>query len=346
MTLRRRPDGWRSLAGIAAIVGVVLFAWAIRSAGPHQVLDGVRRLGAGFVLVLALGGFRSLCRASAWRLAVEPPDHLPLSLALAAFLAGDAIGNVTPFGFLISEPSKVVFTGRQVSPRATIAGLTVENLAYSASVVLVLVAGTAALLLSFAVSGPLRIASLATLAATGGAALVTTWIVMRRRLVLSRAADWLIRWKVGGRYLEQRRDQIAGVEARVYGFASRQPLRTILIAGSEAAYHLAAVAEIWTVLALITGTPPTLLESFVLEYVNRAITIGFQFVPMWLGVDEAGTSLLTGALGLGAATGVSLALVRKARVAVWTALGITLLVRRGLSVKTATDQAASTPFMR
>jgi hypothetical protein len=68
-----------------------------------------------------------------------------------------------------------------------------------------------------------------------------------------------------------------------------------------------------------------LVTAFVLEFVNRTITIAFQFVPMWLGVDEAGTGLIATALHLGAAVGVGLALIRKARVMLWTALGLGLV---------------------
>jgi lysylphosphatidylglycerol synthase-like protein len=331
-------------AGVAALGGAALFVWTLRSAGFDQVMDGVERLGAGLVLVLLLGGVRFVCRACAWRLAVEPPDRLPLNVALTAFLAGDALGNVTPFGFLISEPSKIMLAARQVAARPTIAALTVENLAYSASVVFMIVTGTAALLLSFPVGGPLRVASLATLGVAVGGAVFAGWVVIRRRPFLSRGLDRLIEWNAGRRYLEPRRDHLVEIENRVYGFASRQPGRIALIVAIEAGYHVAAVAEIWIALALMTGTPPTLLKAFVLEYVNRAITIGFQFVPMWLGVDEFGTGLVASALDLGSATGVSLALARKARVAAWTALGITLLVRRGISLKAATEQARSAPF--
>ena len=63
---------------------------------------------------------------------------------------------------------------------------------------------------------------------------------------------------------------------------------------------------------------------------------------MWLGVDEAGTSLATNVLGLGPAAGVSLALARKARVAVWTVIGIALLLHRGLSVRTAAHETGVT----
>ena len=77
-------------------------------------------------------------------------------------------------------------------------------------------------------------------------------------------------------------------------------------------------------MTLVTGTPIAFIAAFVREFVNRTIAIAFQFVPMWLGVDEAGTGAVATALHLGGPTGVGLALIRKARVVVWTCLGIGL----------------------
>jgi hypothetical protein len=52
---------------------------------------------------------------------------------------------------------------------------------------------------------------------------------------------------------------------------------------------------------------------------------------MRLGVDEAGTEILTAVLGYPSATGVTLAIVRKMRVLFWTGVGLLLLARRGLT---------------
>jgi hypothetical protein len=64
------------------------------------------------------------------------------------------------------------------------------------------------------------------------------------------------------------------------------------------------------------------LTAFVLESVNRTITVAFQFVPMWLGVDEAGTGLIAAAIGISPAAGVALALARKGRIVLWTVIGL------------------------
>ena len=62
---------------------------------------------------------------------------------------GDALGNVTPFGVLVSEPSKVAFVRRHVGIAPAISAVTIENLFYIASVVIVFLGGAGALLLSF-----------------------------------------------------------------------------------------------------------------------------------------------------------------------------------------------------
>ena len=65
----------------------------------------------------------------------------------------------------------------------------------------------------------------------------------------------------------------------------------------------------------------------------------FKFVPMRFGVDEAGNLMFARPLGLPQAALVALPLVRKARILAWTALGVVMLLMRGLTVRRAIDQA-------
>src|SRR5437868_2092063 len=86
----------RILTVVAAVAGVALFAYAIRRAGAHEILDGIKRVGWGLGPILALAGLRFVARAEAWRLCTPPDKRLPMGRAFVAFLAGDAMGNVTP----------------------------------------------------------------------------------------------------------------------------------------------------------------------------------------------------------------------------------------------------------
>jgi len=58
------------------------------------------------------------------------------------------------------------------------------------------------------------------------------------------------------------------------------------------------------------------------------VTILFKILPMRLGVDEAGAAVFADRLGLGSATGITLALVRRMRSLCWSAVGILLVLTR------------------
>src|SRR6266850_7168409 len=119
----------------AGVGGALLFFWSIRAAGAAEVLDGASRVGWWFVVICAFGGIRHLLRAVAWRMCFDDPRRLPLVAAFGATVMGDALGNVTPFGVLISEPSKVAFVKRRLGAGSAISAVTLENLFYIASVV-------------------------------------------------------------------------------------------------------------------------------------------------------------------------------------------------------------------
>jgi hypothetical protein len=314
--------------GVAALAaglgGAMLFLWSIRAAGTLAVRDGVGRVGWWFVVICLLAGFRYLLRALAWRMCLDDPGRLPLSAAFGAAVMGDALGNVTPFGILISEPSKVALVQRRLGAGSAISAVTIENLFYIASVVIVFVCGTGALLLSFDVGIALRRTAGVTLGVATGFALLIMVVLMRRVRIASALVAASESWPLLRRIVGDRRADVAAIEDQVFGFASRHPSRLPSLLALEALYHLVGVMEIWLTVTLITGRPIAFITAFVLEFVNRTITIAFQFVPMWLGVDEAGTGAVAAALHLGGATGVGLALVRKARVVVWTGLGLGL----------------------
>jgi hypothetical protein len=202
--------------------------------------------------------------------------------------------------------------------------VTLENLFYISSVVIVLVGGTSALLLSFDVGIGLRRTAYLTLGVAIGVAFLTIVVVAKRMRIASAVLAALESWPRLHRAIGDHCAHASDIEDQVFGFASRHPRRLPPLLALEAAYHAAGMLEVWLTLALVTGGSIGFATAFVLEFVNRTITIGFQFVPMWLGVDEAGTSFVTTALHLGATAGIGLALVRKARLVVWTGLGLAL----------------------
>lgn len=316
---------------IAFLAGIALFAYFVRKAGVGQILEGISRLGAGFVLVIAISSIRQIVRSIAWTLCMEAPYRLRFRDAIRARIMGDAMGNVIPFaGFLVSEPAKPALIRDRVPLTAGISALAIENTFYALSVALFIFSGMTALLLSFNVTKGLRIISIVTLVVIVFVIALGASLIFKRLRFISGTAGFLHRRGLDAKWIEKTQS----IEERIYGFYRRNQSRFLPIILLEACFHLAGVTEIYVVLSFISpNQPPTFLTAFILESVNRVITVAFKFIPLRMGVDEAGTGRVSKVLQFAEVTGVTLAIVRKARDVFWAATGMILLLQRGLSLR-------------
>ena len=321
---------------IFAILGLLLFVYFVRKAGISEIVDGIKRLGAGFLLILAISAIRHIVRSLAWTRCFESPYRLRFRDALAARLMGDALGNIIPLASVaVSEPSKAAFVKDRVPLMAGLSAIALENIFYSLSVALFIFSGATALLLSFSVPKPLRYASIGAVAATAMTASLGYLVIHKQWKFLSGPFSFLRDLGWGRSWAEVGIPRAQTLEDRIYGFYDRNSGQLLPIFALEVCFHLAGVAEIYATLYFISKVvAPSLLTAFILESVNRVINIAFKFVPLRTGVDEAGTGMLSQVLGFTTAIGVTLAIVRKARDIFWASIGIALMVRRGLSIRT------------
>ncbi len=336
-TARFKPAGI-----IFALLGLLLFAYVVRRVGTTVIIDNIRALGLGFLLVLGLSGLRLVVRALAWTRCFEAPHQLPFSDALQARIMGDALGNLIPFGtMIIGEPAKAVLVRRRVPLLASLSALAIENIFYSLSVSLFIFSGTLALLLNFssAMKKPLFYASIGALVGVAILIPLAYVVIHRQWKFLSGAAEFLYGRGIGRRLLETRRESIRSVESRIYGFYGRNQSRFLPIMLLEFCFHLAGVLEAYVVLWFISSDyQPTLLMAFILESVNRMITVVFKFMPMRVGIGESAAEQIAKLLGFTLGKGATLEIIRKVRDLCWTALGFALLVRRGLSLRAVAEE--------
>ncbi|HEX4949293.1 MAG TPA: lysylphosphatidylglycerol synthase domain-containing protein [Blastocatellia bacterium] len=314
----------RLLSIISLIVGAVLFIYLLRQSGTAEVLARVRALGASFGLILAISALRQLARTYAWlRCLSDDARRVGFWAVLRARLAGDALADLTAAGPMLGEPIKIAHLKGRLSLTELASSLAVENLAYAVSAGLMVLAGALTLLTVFTVGDSVRTASL-------------TALLLVMIMLLSVAATLKQRWRIVSglvaalfAFFHRRYEKLSRVqelESYVFDFYARRRTDFVIVAACELTFHLAGIIEIYTTIFLL-GFPVTWLTAFILEAVNRIINIVFAFVPAMVGVDEAGTGWLTNTLGLGLTAGVTLALVRKARMLVWIGLGLGLMLR-------------------
>lgn len=331
--LTEKQSGSRRFAPLGIIfgvIGVLLFAYFVSRAGVGEIISNIQRLGAGFVLILAVSSLRYIVRALAWTRCVEPPHRLPFRDAFAARLMGDALGNIIPFvSVAVSEPSKAVFVKDRVPLMVGLSALAIENIFYALTVALFIFCGTATLLLSFSLPKPLRYASIGALTATVVIVPLIYLLIRRQTRFLSAALKFLGGRGVTPRLVGKLRPRAQSLEDRVYGFYATSQRSFLAIFLLDMCFHLAGVLEVFITLSFISPVAPTLTQAFILESVNRIINVAFKFIPLRAGVDEGGTGQVSRVLGFARGIGETLAIVRKGRDIFWSTIGILLIWKKG-----------------
>jgi hypothetical protein len=329
-----RPPRQITTTGLlTALAGTALFVWLIWKADPREVWIGFQKIGWGLAWIVALGGLRFAARAAAWSLCVEPPHTLSFTSAFAAVICGDAMGNITPLGPLASEPTKIACVRGRIPIAPALTSLAIENVLYTLSVGAMIAAGAAALLASVDLPVQLREVSEIAIAGIVVMFIAAAWVLWRRPAIVTTLLPVT-------RFAGSRIDKLRAVEQEVLTFVSRRRRAIVPLAALELSFHALGVLEKHLTLWLILGSPPPILSSFIVETADRLITVAFKFLPFQVGVGEAGTGLVTHVLGLGGPVGVTVSIVRKARMGVWSLVGTALLVQRGLAPRAVLADAA------
>jgi hypothetical protein len=294
--------------------GLGLFAYVVRRAGVDEVVGGIQRVGWGLTAILALQGLRFALRTQCWRLCMPRHADLPFRRAFAAFLAGDAIGSVTPLGLLASEPTKVFLTRHHLATRDSVASLALENLIYAGSVAAMVAVGLLIVLISVPLSRGWRWGLAVAL-------VLLVSVVLRIRALIRRPAN------AGARARSRWRERLERLRLAVAEFSNTHEERLWAAFGLDAAFHAVAVLEVFLALRWLLGDQsPTLTQAVAFEALNRVVTVAFKFVPFRVGVDEAVTGAAAPLLAVDPAAAVALAVVRKVRNLLWSFVGLAVIV--------------------
>ncbi len=312
------------------VAGVTLFVYLIKQTGLTTLTQYVAMMGWGALLILGLSAVRNCARAGSWYFSIEPGQRgVSFWPLMNVMLAGEAIKYLTATGPLVSEPAKAAMVRKNVPLLQGFSSVVVENLIYYLTVFIFMFASLPALAWLAEVPGDLKLAGYILMSAIAFSILITWAAIRWRWYVLARALEQLARLTARRRSevpAEPRRidsiaTQVRSVEENLYTFYEHRRGAFYLIFSLNMASHLINVVEVCLILALMK-LPATMLNGFVIEAVTKVINLIFFFVPTRAGVYESGNALLLQALGMSAAAGVALAIIRKLRAFVWVAYGL------------------------
>ena len=324
----RRSFIW--LQAIAFLFGLALLIFVINRVGLQPLFDALLRIGFGFFILLGISGLRHIFRTIAMSAAV-PKEHRRFTFmqAFAARLGGEAISFLTFTGPLLGEATKVALLRKRVPLTYGVPALVVDNLLYNMSVVFFILSGACVMLFTYTLPAPVYYALIviATVAALG---IVAAGLAARRRIML---VTWLMdqtaRMRLSPKVILKRRQHINHIESKVYDFYKHHPGVFFGMIACNLLSHATSVVEVYVTLRML-DFDPLVSQAYIIESLTKVINFVFAFVPGTIGVYEGSTEIVLRALGFATATGVALALVRKAGTIFWTSIGLLILTWRAL----------------
>jgi len=324
----KRSVAWLQLA--AFLLGALLLVYLIRAVGVDPIFAALSRVGFGFFFVVAANGLRHVLRTIAMRLSVDP-EHRRFSFlqAFAARLGGESMSFLTFAGPLLGEATKVALLRKRVPLVHGVPALVVDNLLYNLSVVVVIFGG--AVLMLFAYPAPtVAREMLIIIASVAFLGMIAAAMATRKRVtLLTNLIDRLARRGFRPNFLRTRRHHIYRVELTVYGFYKRRRSAFFSMIALDLASHVTSVLEVFITLQML-GLVPRVSAAYIIESLTKVINFAFAFVPGTIGVYETGNGIILRTLGYTAATGVALAIVRKAAIIFWTVIGLFIITWRTL----------------
>jgi Lysylphosphatidylglycerol synthase TM region len=309
--------GW--LVPAAGAAGVALLVYVVARLDPANILAQLQGLWSILPVILLITAAKYPFQAAGWRFVLPPDVRPPWGASISATISGDALGYLTWAGPFTGEPLRALLV-RDAVPvaRGTAAGAIERGMFNAVAALLVCV-------VLFALVSTAHTAAFVTFAVASGIALaLMIRRVWRRNFLRPPVHD-----------SAPAHDPRHAPEARpVRGAAAFlgaardlwQQRRSMLpvLAVLCLAQHALLVAEAYIILSALSGGT-TIWIALVFEAVTKIVNAVGTIVPGRLGVAEGGSAVLADALGFAASYGLSLALMRRIRALIWSAVGLTLL---------------------
>jgi len=305
------------LKALLALAGLALLGYLLGRADPGAVGRAIASVGlAGFALLVLLYAVEFLCDVVAWQLLIadRAPDARWTARLYAVRAAGEAYNVITPLGGMGGEPVKAFILHRRyaVPYPAAAASLVLARTSNVIALIVFLAAGFALML------GDPRISDrMGLLAGLGLAALcagIGGFFLVQRFRITSRLAR-----RIGptARVLEG----LQALDHHLVDFYTTDRARFATVLGLGLANWVLGALGVWVTLALM-GRPVSFADAWIIEAMAQMVRAATFFIPASIGAQEGVIMLVMAAISGDAASGLALALLRRARELLWVAAGL------------------------
>src|SRR5271166_5528501 len=337
--LELTPTKRRPLRLLTVIFGCVLLAYLVDKIGLPKLMQDVEKLGWGIAVVIALGGVGHVAKAWAWRLALPGEGNKVSFLQFFKLrLASEAVGQLGILGQAFGEGLRVSALGSELPIASRVSSVTMDRGLFVVTGALVALVGIVAA--AFSMNLARRWVSYAAIFAVALIALLLALAlaVQKQWPVLSGPARFAKKLRYCRAWVEKREHLIVAIEDKLFSFRRDAPKAFWMSFGLNLVTHVAALSEIYVVLRLM-GFNIGIVGALIFEALTKLVNVVGLLNPGNVGTYEGGNVLIARMFGLGADTGMVVAVTRRIRAIVWASIGAVCLVVLTKHKKRSQDNA-------
>jgi len=262
-----------------------------------------------------------LLHSGGWALLFDERKIFNFKHILGAQISSMALSELLPLGQAGGEPYRIYFVRkyypREKSPNI-IASVILYNTIHTVATIIIIFIGFITLISNISVNQKKKYAFL--IAICLGALMLFLFIQKQKKGFMGPLFEFLSKIKLFRNFAQKKKEKAYIVDEKLTTFYRKHrpsfyiSLFIILIA------KLIGVIEIYAIMSFISQ-PLGFEDSLILFSATSLVQILFFFFPSQVGASEGSIVYMAKALGQSTAGGMALAIIRRARLIVWTLIG-------------------------
>jgi len=324
---RAPGKAWKAARWAFGAAGLGLFAWLISRIGTAALVEHVGRFGPWFLAIIGLSLAWLFLQTLAWRSVQSVHSRpVPLGRLYRAKIISDTLNALVPSVSVGGDAARAFLIRRHVPLREGIPAVLVDKTIDFSASVLFLLTGFALSLALLDLPAWMNAAAAVCLGATlAGIALL---VALQKKGVV---------WTLGGaaklvpplrRFLDAREGPLRELDENLRVLVGGRDRRMAAAAALHFAARLLGVVEVFLILNVL-GAGASLIPSLFLSTGVTIVNTAFFIIPGHVGVMESAHVVMAHSLGLTAALGLSLGVIRRIRKLGTVAVGLVLLALGG-----------------
>jgi uncharacterized protein (TIRG00374 family) len=305
---------------IALVIGgAALLVLLVRAIGLTPLVEDLRRFGVGLVVVVAFELLLDACNTLGWRHTLVASPRVGFWSLYWIRQAGTAVNQLTPTAMLGGEVVKAMLLRPHLPMADALASLLAAKVSFAIAQTALVLLGLASILSRLHDAPRLALGVVLSCITTFTA--VLAFLLLQRRGMFATLAGFA--WRLGLRtaFVARVRAQGDALDARLVTFYRDRPGAFVRSVGWHFIAQITGLLQLVFILAWL-GTPASIGTCLAIEAFALVVDSALFFVPARIGVQEGGRVVIFTALGLGAATGLAVALIVRLNQLIVTAVGL------------------------